>query len=156
MSLTLSIRLAQELARRMCEEAMQAYPQECCGALIGREESAETAGRQILSVLPLLNRDDSPQRRFALSAVDVMEAERRSRAQNLDVLGWYHSHPDHPARPSATDLENALPWYSYTILSVVNGHVEDLRAWRLSDDRSGYLEETVAIHSVSAGDDRVK
>jgi proteasome lid subunit RPN8/RPN11 len=157
MSVDLSIRLAEELAKRMCEHAMEAYPHECCGALLGRDQISEPAGRQILDVLPIANRENgSPRSRFSLSAEDVLQAEKQARALGLDVVGWYHSHPDHPARPSETDREHALPWYSYIILSVVNGHIEDMRSWRLKDDRSDYGEETVTIHYVSVGEDSPK
>ena len=157
MNTHLPIYLARELAKRICEEAMQAYPHECCGALLGRDHASNSPSRQIVDVLPLGNRENEASRnRFAVSPEDVVEAEQRARAQSLDVVGWYHSHPDYPARPSETDRENALPWYSYVIVSVVNGQMEDLRSWRLNDDRTGYSEETVTSQYVPAHEDRLR
>ena len=157
MSTDLSICIVQGLTKRMCEKAMQAYPRECCGALLGRDDASHSPSRRIVDVLPLRNRENEESRnRFAVSPEDVVEAEQRARAQNLDVVGWYHSHPDHPARPSETDRAHALPWYSYLILSVVNGHMEDLRSWRLNDDRSGYCEETVTIQNSPSSEDSLR
>jgi proteasome lid subunit RPN8/RPN11 len=62
------------------------------------------------------------------------------------LLGWYQSHPDHPAQPSDFDREHAMPWFSYIIVSVLHGATEGVRSWRLTDDRSSYIEETVSIH----------
>jgi proteasome lid subunit RPN8/RPN11 len=69
----------------------------------------------------------------------------------LDVVGWYHSHPDHPAWPSEFDREHAWPWYSYIIVSVDKGAPKDMTSWRLNDDRDGYESESVEIHPTEAG-----
>ena len=66
------------------------------------------------------------------------------------MIGWYHSHPDHPARPSDYDRDHAWPWYSYIIVSVQSGVPQDMTSWRLEDDRSGFLEEKIAAMKVSA------
>ena len=63
--------------------------------------------------------------------------------QGLELIGWYHSHPDHPARPSEFDREHAWPWYSYVIVSVAAGQPQDMTSWRLADDRSHFLPEEV-------------
>jgi len=88
---------------------------ECCGALLGRD-AGEVAGnnpakypvaseREILALYPLVNRrDDSPRNRFSVTSEDVMAAEKAARASDMDVVGWYHSHPDHPARPSPVPI----------------------------------------------------
>ena len=69
----------------------------------------------------------------------------------LEVIGWYHSLPDHPARPSDYDRDHAWPWYSYIIVSVHTGVPQDMTSWRLRDDRSEFLEEKIAPMKVSAG-----
>ncbi len=120
------------------------YPQECCGALLGREDEA---ARQVTAVLPLVNRrDDSLRNRFSVSAEDVRAADRAAREKGLEVLGWYHSHPDHPAWPSAYDREHAWPWYSYVIVSVVNGTPQEMTSWRLGDDRGAFAGEEIEIN----------
>src|SRR5215469_13013957 len=111
---------------------MRIYPHECCGALLGRDRELETGAhakpvREILGLFPLINRrDDSPRNRFSVTSEDVREAEKAASQQGLDVVGWYHSHPDHPARPSEFDRDHAWPWYSYIIVSVHNAAPQDL------------------------------
>jgi len=70
-----------------------------------------------------------------------------SREQGLEVIGWYHSHPDHPARPSDFDREHAWPWYSYVIVSVMSGRPADMTSWRLNDDRQNYAAENIEIRN---------
>ena len=83
------------------------------------------AGREVRALFPLINRrDDSPRNRFSITPEDFRAAERAAAERGLDLLGWYHSHPDHPARPSEFDREHAWPWYSYVIVSVEGGRAE--------------------------------
>ena len=143
-----TLTMAKGLANAIREHALREFPHECCGALLGRDnygDALKPDGRQILDVLPLPNREkDSPRNRFALTAKDVWVAETRAREQGMEVVGWYHSHPDHPAKPSEMDRGQALPWYSYVIVSVASAGARELRSWRLNDDRTGYSEESVA------------
>ncbi|MCS7208182.1 MAG: M67 family metallopeptidase [Fimbriimonadales bacterium] len=123
------------------EHARAEYPHECCGALLGREEGAL---RVIQQIIRLANeRADERERRFYVSPQQVLMAERHARETGLLLLGFYHSHPDHPAAPSEYDREHALPYYSYPIVSVVQGVPTELRSWRLREDRTGFDEESV-------------
>ena len=137
---------------------VETFPYECCGALLGRdsvafENSAQDvtrseAAREVLELFPLVNRrDDSPHNRFAVTAEDVRDAEKAATAQGFEVIGWYHSHPDHPARPSDFDREHAWPWYSYVIVSVMAGKPADMTSWRLNDDRQNYSPEGIEIRN---------
>lgn len=150
------LRISQELAERIGQHGAETFPHECCGALLGRDsafaESGEAgASRDVLELFPLVNRrDDSPRNRFAVTAEDVLEAEKAARKQGLDVVGWYHSHPDHPARPSQFDREHAWPWYSYVIVSVMSGKPADMTSWRLNDDRRDYTPERIEISNRAA------
>jgi proteasome lid subunit RPN8/RPN11 len=76
---------------------------------------------------------------------DVLRAERLAGEQGLELLGWYHTHPDHPARPSEFDREHAWPWYSYLILSVTAQAPGAMTSWRLADDRSAYAAESIEV-----------
>ena len=97
------------------------------------------------ALFPLTNRrDDSPRNRFSITADDFRAAERAAKEQGLELVGWYHSHPDHPARPSEYDREHAWPWYSYVIVSVASGEACDMTSWQLSDDRSAFQTEEIA------------
>ena len=121
------------------------YPEECCGILLGRETDGV---RSIERLMPIDNQWDSDDRgeRFLIGPRDILNAEREARRAGLDVLGFYHSHPDSPARPSEFDREHAWPWYTYLIISIENGEAGPLNGWQLRDDRSGY--EPAPIHSV--------
>jgi proteasome lid subunit RPN8/RPN11 len=137
-----TIEISGECVDRIRAHGVESYPHECCGALLGRDADDAGQPREILDVFPLTNqRDDSPQNRFSVSTRDVIAAERAAEGQGLGVVGWYHSHPDHPARPSEYDREHAWPWYSYIILSVQKRVPMDMRSWRLSDDRTKYDEQ---------------
>lgn len=136
------IEISAECVERIRAHGVESYPHECCGALLGRDADGSDQPREILGVFPLTNqRHDSPQNRFSVSTGDVLAAERAAVTQGLSVVGWYHSHPDHPARPSEYDREHAWPWYSYIILSVQKRAPMDMRSWRLRDDRTKYDQE---------------
>jgi proteasome lid subunit RPN8/RPN11 len=115
----------------------QTYPHECCGALIGRTGMVTEA-----FALPNTT-DEGPRRRFLVRPDDYREAERRASQSGAELLGFYHSHPDHPARPSQYDLDHAWPFFSYVIVSVQAGIATDLTSWRLRDDRSAFDEEAL-------------
>jgi proteasome lid subunit RPN8/RPN11 len=135
------LQLPAKLEREIREHGAKDYPHECCGAMLGLETSA---GREVRALYPLANRiDDSPRNRFSITSEDVGAAERAATQGGLNVLGWYHSHPDHPARPSEFDREHAWPWYSYVVVSVDSGFPRDLTSWRLADDRSRFHQEEI-------------
>ena len=115
----------------------ETYPNECCGALVGRDGVVH-------ETLALPNTtDEGPRRRFRVSASDYRGAEAFASETGQELLGFYHSHPDHPARPSQYDLDHAWPFFSYVIVSIVNGEPADLRSWRLGADRSQFDEEPI-------------
>ena len=154
-----ALRIGGQLAEKIRAHGAETYPHECCGALLGRDSSSvlesdrekQAPAREILQLFPLVNRrDDSPRNRFSLSAKDVLTAEKAAAEQGLEVVGWYHSHPDHPARPSEYDRDHAWPWYSYIIVSVQNGAPQDMTSWRLNDDRAEFSPEGIEIRHRAA------
>lgn len=115
-----------------------AYPDECCGALIGDESG------QVMEALALSNTTtDERKRRFLIGPDEYRAAEKRASETGRTLIGFYHSHPNHPAVPSAFDLAHAWPNLRYLILSVRGGRPEEARTWRLREDRSAFDEETV-------------
>lgn len=135
--------LAEDLANRIRAHGAESYPHECCGALLGKDD---TNRRQVLALFPLPNRrEDSPRNRFAITPDDFRAAETAARDRGCEVVGWYHSHPDHPAMPSDFDREHAWPWYSYVIMSVFGREPKDITAWRLADDRARFNPEEIEI-----------
>jgi proteasome lid subunit RPN8/RPN11 len=139
--------ISAQLAAKIRAHGVETYPNECCGALLGRDADGDAASgrpREILDLFPLVNRrEDSPRNRFSVTPQDVMAAEKAATGRGLDLIGWYHSHPDHPARPSEYDREYAWPWYSYIILRVQGGVAREMTSWRLQDDRERYVEERI-------------
>ncbi|MER3403716.1 MAG: hypothetical protein C4336_09650 [Armatimonadota bacterium] len=139
--------LSPVLAEAIRAHAQQDYPDECCGALLGTEAGDS---RTVLQIVRLANeRTDQRERRFFVSPEQVLQVERQAHRERLLLLGFYHSHPDHPAIPSEYDLQHALPWYSYLIVSVLAHRPEAIRSWRLREDRSQFDEETVSIESTT-------
>jgi len=131
------------------EHAVSAYPNECCGALFGKEVEG---WKLVTDAWPLENAAEmgkavtwepaeSPRRRFEVAVEDFQACERYAREQRLQLLGFYHSHPDCPARPSQHDLERAWPFFSYVILSVQQGAPGEVTSWELAEDRSRFLRE---------------
>lgn len=142
------LKINEELAGKIRAHGVQTYPHECCGAILGRESEG---AREVLGLMPLANRrDDSPRNRFEVTPDDVRLAEKSARDQKLELIGWYHSHPEAPARPSEFDREHAWPWYSYIIVSVQSGQPRDMNSWRLRDDRSAYDSEAIESTARSA------
>ena len=142
------LKIREELLRRIHAHGVETYPYECCGALLGRDGDLS---RDVLDLLPLENRrNDSPRNRFEVTPADVLLAEKTARQNNIELLGWYHSHPDAPARPSEFDREHAWPWYSYIIVSVQQCEPRDTTSWRLRDDRSAYDSEPIESTALSA------
>jgi len=139
------LKVRDAMYKRIHAHGVETYPHECCGALLGNDSEA---GREVVELVPLANqRNDSPRNRFEVTPDDVQMAEKKARDSKLQVIGWYHSHPDAPARPSEFDREHAWPWYSYVIVSVEQREPRDVKSWRLRDDRSAYDPE--AIESVA-------
>ena len=123
------------------------YPHECCGAMLGRDGV-------VLEACPLPNTtEEGPRRRFLVRPQDYRSAERLATERGLELLGFYHSHPDHPARPSQYDLDHAWPVFSYVIVSVREGDACELTSWRLREDRSVFDEEPVALEPAAVTTD---
>jgi proteasome lid subunit RPN8/RPN11 len=120
-----------EAIRRHGEET---YPHECCGALVGRD------GRVSSTVALPNTTEEGPRRRFLVRPSDYRMAETRANEIGGELLGFYHSHPDHPARPSQYDLDHAWPTFAYVIVAVAAARAGDMTVWWLKDDRSSFEE----------------
>jgi proteasome lid subunit RPN8/RPN11 len=139
------ILLKAEAERRVREAGEGAFPNECCGFLLGGFSPG--GEKQADTVLAVENTREAGEQyhRFVISAEDFMRAEIEARRLKLEIVGIYHSHPDHPARPSDYDREHALPFYSYLILAVKAGKAEELTSWELNDDRTKFMEEGITL-----------
>lgn len=139
--------LSPEQAQAIRLHAKQEYPHECCGAFLGQVMGGDV--RWVEAVVRVPNeQEQNRERRFLITPQQMMALERQAREKGLTVLGFYHSHPDHPARPSEYDHEQALPWYSYLIISVQKGKPGEMHCWRLLDDRSDFEREQMQIRGM--------
>lgn len=137
------IRISKDLLAKIHEHSRRTYPEECCGFLLGKVNDGH---RLVSDVQAASNaRMDERRRRFLITPDEYRQAEAASRAKQLDVVGFYHSHPDYEARPSAYDFEHAWPWFSYVIVSVNEAEPKEIRSWVINDDRRNFSEEQVLI-----------
>jgi proteasome lid subunit RPN8/RPN11 len=147
--------IRQHDVEKIGAHAASTYPSECCGFLLGREEN----GRHIvLEIAPLENAwgdaeinpyevrpQDSTRNRSLVDPKDYLRIDREARSKGMDIIGFYHSHPDHPARPSEFDLKHALDYLLYVILAVEQGVPREMTGWLLSADRTRFLSEDLSI-----------
>lgn len=141
------IKLNEQLLDEIREHGQRDYPFECCGLLIGQFES--DGRKTAVETYPISNarEEETKRKRFLIRPEELMRGEKYAREKDLDVVGFYHSHPDDRALPSRYDLDHAWPVYSYVVVSVVRGHAEDLRSWEMQTDRSRFNEEELAVSS---------
>jgi proteasome lid subunit RPN8/RPN11 len=139
------ITISEQLLGEIREHGQRDYPYECCGLLIGR---FETDGRKVvLETYAISNaREESAKRnRFLITPEELIRGEKHAASKGLDVVGFYHSHPDCPAVPSQYDLEHAWPTYSYIIVSTNSEQASDLFSWEQEPDRSKFNEERIEL-----------
>jgi proteasome lid subunit RPN8/RPN11 len=136
--------ISQALLNAIQQHGVDSYPEEGAGVLLG--EVLSTA-RQAVEILTQTNQFDASSRhnRYLIDARDILKAEQKAEELGLEVIGVFHSHPDHAAEPSAYDLQWGLPWYSYLITHVERDRAVETRSWRLNEDRQGFSLETLEI-----------
>jgi proteasome lid subunit RPN8/RPN11 len=139
----MTLRLSGSLLEELRREAEQAYPAECCGVLGGRSNEP----KEVTRLVPVTNRRTDDPHRYLISPDDLRRITADLRREELEILGFYHSHPDHPAAPSAFDIEHAWPWYSYLIVRVSAGRGAELASWQLNDDRAAMRAEPLDVFS---------
>ncbi len=118
------------------------YPFECCGLMLGRFDQGH---KVVVETYPISNarEEEAKRNRFLIRPEELLAGEKYARDQGLDVVGFYHSHPDDRAVPSRYDLEHAWPTYSYVVTSIENGQAVALRSWEMESDRSRFNEEEI-------------
>jgi proteasome lid subunit RPN8/RPN11 len=139
----MTIRLSGAMVEEIRREGESAYPGECCGVLGGRVGQV----KEVLRLVPAVNRRTDDPRRYLIAPDDLLRITSELSRSALDVLGYYHSHPDHPATPSDFDSEHAWPWYSYIIVRVDRGRAVELTSWVLEEDCSAMHQESLEVLS---------
>ena len=121
------IRVSAAPWREMVTHAQSTYPNECCGAMLGRVDGGE---KEVLVTMRLENSSKGSQAaRYELRPEDLLAADKEARSRGMDLVGIYHSHPDCDAYFSETDLKNSCPWYSFIVLSIQKGEFDHANSW---------------------------
>src|SRR5713101_2590957 len=136
------IQLTEQHLTEIRQHGERDYPYECCGLLIGKLADGR---KVVIETYPISNarEEEAKRNRFLIRPDELMRGEKHARDKGLDVVGFYHSHPDDQAVPSQYDLGHAWPTYSYIVLSVIEGHAAELRSWEMEFDRSRFNEEEI-------------
>lgn len=138
----MAVFISQEALQVCLKQAERAFPEECCGILLGHADAGNRVVKAVAAVpnaVPLQERAH----RFAIRADDYRKCQNRARLQDLEIIGFYHSHPGAAAVPSALDLAWAWPWFVYLIVSVAGKSAHALAAWQLREDRRAFVPRTV-------------
>jgi len=130
----------------MVSDAVKTFPDECCGFLFGKDENNIRTIKKIQVVNNA--KEGDKRRRFVISAKDYLKAEQFADENNLQLIGVYHSHPNHPAIPSEHDRVAAQPYFSYIILSVINNEFDHIRSWQLNEQQQ-FEEEKILIQQLN-------
>jgi len=136
--------LSQQQIGAMNAHGERDYPYECCGLLIGSFKA--DGSKEVVETYPISNarEEEAKRNRFLIRPEELLAGERAARQKGLDVVGFYHSHPDDAAVPSGYDLDHAWPIYSYIVVSVREGSARDLRSWEMEGDRSKFNPEEIS------------
>ena len=139
------IALSEEQISEIRKHGERDYPFECCGLLLGRFE--QDGHKAVVETYPISNarEEEAKRNRFLIQPEELLQGERYARENGIDVVGFYHSHPDSPAAPSQYDLDHAWPTYSYLIVSVSSEGAEDMRSWEMEADRSRFNTEEITV-----------
>ena len=136
----MKIRVTPQCLEIINIHAEESFPEECCGFMLGKEEP--NGIRYIEEVYKISNsKEENRKRRYLIEPGQHLKAERYAREKHLDILGVYHSHPNHPSTASEFDRIHAMPFWSYLIISCMNGKRDQIQSWRLREDRSQFDEE---------------
>ncbi|MFW9929496.1 MAG: Mov34/MPN/PAD-1 family protein [Candidatus Thorarchaeota archaeon] len=138
----MTIIISNENIKKIRVHGEQTYPEECCGFLIGYSNDEN----KVVMIKSTDNvSSEMRERRYNIDPLVILAVDKEVEKMGLEILGIYHSHPDHPAKPSMFDLDHAWPNVSYVVLSIVQGKSEAMTSWRLSNDRKEFIEEELKI-----------
>jgi proteasome lid subunit RPN8/RPN11 len=141
----MTLRIPGGLLEDIRRQGEGAYPAECCGALAGRVDAGGV--KEVVRLAPAVNRRTDDPHRYLIAPDDLRRLESGLRAEGLEIVGYYHSHPDHPAVPSGFDTEHAWPWYSYLIVRIEGGRGLEAASWTLDDEQPLMRSELLEVLS---------
>jgi proteasome lid subunit RPN8/RPN11 len=142
------IDIPKTVVAAIVEHARESFPEECCGFLIG----SVTEPRRVTEARRARNAaKENRSRRYRIDPLELLHADEDARAKGLDLIGIYHSHPNHPAVPSDYDESHASGWYTYAIQSLANREPRELTAWRFDDSARRFEPEELRIRTGRRG-----
>lgn len=137
----MKVKITKNILEEMQGHAEKTFPNECCGFMFGEDSDK----RIITTAMSVKNSKQGDRRRmYEISALDYINAEKYALENAITLLGVYHSHPNHPAKPSKYDLKQAVPYFSYVIISVMDGKEEKTTSWRLNQNEE-FEEEYITL-----------
>jgi proteasome lid subunit RPN8/RPN11 len=138
----MNIHISEEILAEIQQHGEHTYPLEGAGLMLGQEKDGN---RRVEKLLFLENASEESTRhnRYLITAEDMLRGEKEAERLGLNIVGIFHSHPDHANQPSEFDREYAIPWYSYLITSIQGGKAAGSKCWKLIDDRSGFVPEEI-------------
>lgn len=138
----MAIELTKSQHAEIARHGEETFPNECCGFMLGKLNGDD---RGVTELMRAANdrEDEAKYNRFLITPEAYLRGEKAARKKGLDIIGFYHSHPNAPARPSQYDLDHAWPVYSYVIVSIQDGAAADMTSWRLKEDRSAFDPEEI-------------
>ena len=142
----MSLYLPEHIYQQVTLHLTSAYPNEGAGFLIGKIVDDQRSACMILALENEWETNET-HKRYKIKANTYLEAESTAEKNGLEIIGVFHSHPNHPAKPSQDDRELALPWWSYLIISIQQKRVDHSRSWVLSENRDHFIEESLKIES---------
>jgi len=137
------LNLTAELKKNIKAAGEATYPNECCGIILGEISEDGTKNAKRTEKIDNSSENNEQYHRFLITPEDMFKAEKIARAAKMEIIGFYHSHPDHPSMPSGYDRDHALPFYSYVIISVDDGKAQVLTSWELTADRENFVQEEI-------------
>ncbi len=146
------MKIERPLLVKLQSHGERTYPEECCGILVGTINDDDPIVREVIEIDN--SQEENRRRRFFVTPEQYRRSEELADQRGMTLLGFYHSHPDHPAFPSAFDTDHALPWFTYVIVSVLHGHAGKVTAWLLQESRTQFDERPMEV--LSASKNRVK
>ncbi|MBI5892233.1 MAG: M67 family metallopeptidase [Deltaproteobacteria bacterium] len=131
------LHLSQKIYNEIISHAKKSYPCEGCGALVGKD-------KKITKIYPLENiNKERANDRYEINPKDLLRVEKEAKKDGFEVIGFFHSHPDHPDRPSDFDRQRAWPFYSYVIVAVQNGKDVSVKSWTFENEGEPFREEEI-------------
>ncbi len=140
----MTLRLPGALLEQIQRQGERAYPAECCGVLGGRPSGGH---KDVVRLAPAVNRRTDDPHRYLIAPDDLRRLDGELKMEGLEIVGYYHSHPDHPAAPSGFDTEHAWPWYSYLIVRIDHGRAAEAASWVLDDEQPRMHPESLEVLS---------